>query len=1099
MIRRLLIANRGEIAVRIARTAAELGIVTVGVAASDDACGGHTHAVDEVIALAGSGPPAYLDIAALVAAAASRGCDALHPGYGFLSERADLPEACARAGLTFVGPDAETLATFGDKAATRRLARRLGLPLPAGADAGITPEQAAALLAGLPPGRSIVLKALRGGGGRGMRVVSAGDDLAAAFAACAAEAHGASGDPALYAEEYVGAARHVEVQIAGDGTGVVAVLGDRDCSLQRRHQKLIEIAPAPGLSPRLRGALHDAAGAVGGAVALRGLATVEFLVGTSAEEGWFLLEVNPRLQVEHPLTEETTGLDLVAVQLRIAEGFTLAELGLGTPISPRGTAVELRVCAERYDGRGAPLPTAGTVAGIRWPTGPGVRIDTAVDAGAEISGRYDSLVAKVIVHSASPEPSVALDKLRRSLGELHIEGVLTNREVVLEVLRSPELADTVGGPDGSPQWPTTQWLEPILGQLGSALGELPATVAGGSPANLAVARGDVLLVSPVPGLVVSIGAPPGAPLDATQTLVVIESMKMEHVVTLPVAGWLTELFVTPGTIVATGEPLASYTERGAGTGGTVTTEVTDLDVIRSDLAEVIARHSFGHDANRPDAVARRRAAGQRTARENIADLLDEGSFVEYAPLVIAAQRRRRELDELIRRTPGDGMVGGLGRVNGGLFGAEVAQVAVMTYDYTVLAGTQGLHNHRKKDRLFDLAERLRLPVVLFAEGGGGRPGDTDGVGVAGLDCLAFWLFGRLSGLVPLVGITSGYCFAGNAALLGCCDVVIATEGSSIGMGGPAMIEGGGLGVYPPGEVGPVEDQWANGVVDLRVADEAAAVAAAKKYLSYFQGPLPDWEAADQRLLRSSIPENRVRVYDIRRVLTTMFDIGSLLELRRGFGPGMVTALARVEGRPLGVIANDPAHLGGAIDAPGADKAARFVQLCDAFDLPVVSLCDTPGFMVGPAAEREALVRKAARLFVTTAGMTVPMMTIVLRKGYGLGAQAMAGGSFRAPLFTISWPTGEFGGMGLEGAVRLGYRKELEAITDPEERRRVYEEMVARMYAVGKATNVASVFEIDEVIDPADSRRWISALLDATPPSGGFRVRPGKKRPQIDTW
>jgi len=420
----------------------------------------------------------------------------------------------------------------------------------------------------------------------------------------------------------------------------------------------------------------------------------------------------------------------------------------------------------------------------------------------------------------------------------------------------------------------------------------------------------------------------------------------------------------------------------------------------------------------------------------------------------------------------------------------------VSYDYTVLAGTQGLQNHRKKDRLFEVAEQLRLPVVLFTEGGGGRPGDTDGAGVSGLDCLAFMLFAKLSGLVPLVGINAGYCFAGNAALLGCCDVVIATEDSNIGMGGPAMIEGGGLGVFEPKAIGPVEVQRSNGVIDIVVADEAEAVKVGKQYLSYFQGPLTEWAAPDQRVLRHVIPDDRKRSYDVRRVIDAMFDVDSVLELRAGFGLGMVTALARIEGRPCGVLANHPGHLAGAIDSDGADKAARFLQLCDAFDLPVITLVDTPGMMVGPEVEETALVRHCTRLFVTGANITVPLVSIVLRKSYGLGAQAMMGGSTKAPLACVAWPTGEFGGMGLEGAVRLGYRNELAAISDPVERDATFQSMVDRMYEHGKALNTASHFEIDDVIDPVDSRRWISTILAAAPSPA---PRAGKKRPNIDTW
>jgi acetyl-CoA carboxylase carboxyltransferase component len=608
--------------------------------------------------------------------------------------------------------------------------------------------------------------------------------------------------------------------------------------------------------------------------------------------------------------------------------------------------------------------------------------------------------------------------------------------------------------------------------------------------------GKVRLSAPLSGTVVLLPVAAGGPLSVGTVVVVLESMKMEHVVVSPVAGTLTSLAVDLGDQVADGAQLAIVEAGESGDDVHVVADGMDLDHIRSDLGELLTRRMLLADAGRPDVVARRHAQGRWTARETIDALVDPGSFTEYGGFAIAAQRRRRDLEELIERTPADGLVGGTARVNGDRFGDEQARCAVVSYDYTVLAGTQGQQNHRKKDRLFELVARLRLPVVLFAEGGGGRPGDTDYAVITGLDTQAFTLFGKLSGLVPLVGIASGWCFAGNAALLGCCDVVIATEGSSIGMGGPAMIEGGGLGTYRPEEIGPLEVQVPNGVVDLVAADDAGAVDLARRYLAYFQGPTADWTCADQRLLRSAVPEQRLRAYDVRALLAVLADTGSVLELRRGFGVGMVTALARVEGRPIGVVANVPTHLGGAIDADGADKAARFLQLCDAHDLPVVFLCDTPGFMVGPEAERTGLVRHVSRMFVTGASLTVPFCTIVLRKGYGLGAQAMAGGSFRSPLFIVAWPSGELGGMGLEGAVRLGFRRELEAVEDPAEREALFASMVDLAYEHGKALNVATAYEIDDVIDPAESRSRIVEALRASPPPP---ARTGKKRSCIDTW
>ena len=598
------------------------------------------------------------------------------------------------------------------------------------------------------------------------------------------------------------------------------------------------------------------------------------------------------------------------------------------------------------------------------------------------------------------------------------------------------------------------------------------------------------------GTVLLLDVQVGDDIAQGQRVAILESMKMEHEISTSISGTVEKLLVEVGETVLEGQELISLLPKEISQTGKEAETELDLDHIRDDLAEVKERHDIGLDDRRPDAVAKRRDRQQRTSRENIADLINMESYIEYGPLVVAPQRKRRSVEDLILNTPADGMIAGIGEVNADTFSEEKAQCVVMSYDYTVLAGTQGGQNHRKKDRLFEIAKRWKLPVIFFTEGGGGRPGDTDGMQVAGLDCLAFGLWADLSGIVPLVGINSGYCFAGNAAILGCCDVIIATENSNIGMGGPAMIEGGGLGVYQPTDIGPMDVQTENGVVDILVKDEEEAVAVAKKYLAYFQGTIADWECEDQRKLRHLVPENRVRAYEVREIIDTLFDSDSVLEIRKDFGLGIITSLARIEGIPVGVIANNPSHLGGAIDSDAADKASRFMQLCDAFSLPIISLCDTPGFMVGPEAEKTGLVRHVSRMFVTARSVTSPTCTIVLRKAYGLGAQAMASGGFKFPLFTVAWPTGEFGGMGLEGAVKLGYRKELEAIKDPEEREATYQALVERMYEVGKGLSMADHFEIDDVIDPSDSRRWIVRGLKAA------RIEKSTKwanRPMIDTW
>jgi len=525
----------------------------------------------------------------------------------------------------------------------------------------------------------------------------------------------------------------------------------------------------------------------------------------------------------------------------------------------------------------------------------------------------------------------------------------------------------------------------------------------------------------------------------------------------------------------------SKDEVGVRKGGESRDKQDDERVMRADLKEVIERHSRGLDERRSEEVARRRKTGQRTVRQNIRDLCD-GHFMEYGALAVAAQRQRRTMEDLMSKTPADGVIAGIGSINGSLFSEDKARCMILAYDYTVLAGTQGFFGHKKKDRMLRLTHEQRLPVVLFAEGGGGRPGDidADGVCVAGLDLSTFAMFAKLSGKVPIVGIVSGRCFAGNAVLLGCCDVIIAAKNANIGMAGPVMIEGGGLGAFRPEDIGPMDVQMNNGVVDIAVADDAEAVAVAKRYLSYFQGAVSQWEAADQRLLRSVIPEQRRYVYDVRTVISTLADTDSFLELRPKFGPEMITGLIRIEGKPFGVIANNCRHQAGAIAAEGADKAARLMQLCDAHGLPMVSLVDTPGFMVGPEVERRAQVRHVCRMFVVGSHLTVPFFTVFLRRGYGLGAQAMAKGGFHEPFLAVAWPTGEFGGMGLEGAVRAGFRRELEAVKDPQEREELYEKLLASLYERGKAINMASYLEIDAVIDPADTRRWIMEGLKAVP-------------------
>lgn len=1135
-MKRLLVANRGEIAIRIASAASDLGIETVAVYSEDDDRSLHVRRAGDAVALRGSGPRAYLDMDQLVQSARQAGCDAIHPGYGFLSESASLAHRCKSEGLAFVGPTPASLELFGDKARARALAESLGVPVVPGISKAVSVSQAREFLAGLPPGAAILLKAVGGGGGRGIRAVAAPAEIESAYVRARSEAKAAFGVSDVFVERFVPRVRHVEVQIAADDEGSVVCIGDRDCSLQRRHQKVIELAPAPRLSREVRAGITAAAVRLARVSRYSNIGTFEFLVD---EEGYYFIEANARLQVEHTVSEEVTGIDLVQLQLGLACGKTLAQLGASQADvgEPQGMAIQVRVNMETMNAEGIARPSAGQLSAFDLPCGRGIRVDTFGYAGYRSSPNFDSLLAKVICHL----PAGGLDRLcqraSRALRDFRIEGVETNIRFLQALLGHKCVAgwevytrfvDEHMEELVRKEPPQVRFFQdadrtrPSAVQAGAKVDPRdPLAVLSygksGDPARPRQApcagRQDSAsaLAAEMQGTIVSVEVAAGEEILHGDLVLVMEAMKMEHEIRAMCSGIVREVTVGAGDTVHEGHPLAYIEEREVATRDDSNRETVDLDLIRPDLAEVHARHAVTLDAARPDAVAKRRRTGQRTARENVDDLCDEDSFVEYGQLALTPGSGLPR-DEVIRRFPTDGMITGVGSVNGADFPGEPSRCVVLAYDYTVLAGTQGVLNHVKTDRMLELAAKWRRPVVLFAEGGGGRAGtggkrkggtSTTGAGQGRaddmyrpLDTPSFATMGTLSGMVPLVGITSRYCFAGNASLLGCCDVIIATENSSIGMGGPALIEGGGLGVYRPEEVGPMEIQVPNGVVDLAVKDEAEAVRVAKKYLSFFQGTQPGWECADQRLLRRAVPENRLRVYNIRKLVQTLCDIDSVLELRPAFGPGMITALGRIEGRPVGIVANNPQFLSGAIDSDGSDKGARFMQLCDCFDIPIVVLCDTPGMMVGPEIERTALVRHCSRLFVTGANLEVPLVTVILRKAYGLGAQAMAGGHTKRPILTVAWPTAEHGGMGLEGQMKLGFRNELAAISDPEARAARYSQLVAAAYERGKALNAGVAFAFDDVIDPADTRRCIVRTLDSVPPPP---ARTSKKRPFVDTW
>jgi len=1130
----LLIANRGEIAIRIARAAADLGLRTVAVHSTDDSTNLHTRAADETHTLPGSGAGAYLDMDAIIAAALATGCDAIHPGYGFLAERADFAASCAAAEITFIGPNIEHLELFGDKARARAAASAADVPVLRGLDHAVSLPQAQEFFAALGPDAAMIIKAIAGGGGRGTRVVTAANAVETSYQRCQSEAMTAFGLGDVYVEEFLPRARHIEVQILGDRTGAISHLGERECSIQRRYQKVVEITPAPHLTANLRSRIIEAAVRFATIEGYSNLGTFEFLLEDSARDGtepFVFIEANARLQVEHTVTEAVTGVDLVQTQIRLAAGATLAELGLdhAAVAKPRGYAIQTRVNMESFNTDGSVRPSSGRLNVYEAPSGPGVRTDGFGYAGYQTSTAFDSLLAKVIVHSPAADFATAIARTSRALSEFRIDGVTTNLSVLQNILAHDDFASghihtrwvdehitELATPSPEPQ----RFMEIAPSQTDSdQSGYAGARVDSSDPLALfdhdakiksqqsaaeestsapalAGPDGSVGLSSPIQGTIVSLDVAVGDELRAGQQVAVVEAMKMEHVISADRDGIVRAITMTTGDVVREGYPIVFIEEADVEIAEIAAAEPLDPDYIRPDLQEMYDRHAYTLDENRSEAVAKRHARGYRMPRENIEQLMDPGSFKEYWPLIVARQHQRYDIQTLRERTPADGLLAGIGTINGDLFDEETARAMVVHYDYTVLAGTQGGRNHYKQDRMFELAERFKIPLVLFGEGGGGRPGDDRiGPGVA-FDTDTFTQFSRLSGLVPMVGVTNGRCFAGNTALIACCDVIIATEGSTLAMGGPAMIEGGGLGIYTPEEVGPMSFQVPNGVVDILVKDEEEAVDVAKKYLSYFQGTTKTWEASDQRHLRHVVPENRLRLYDMREIIATIADNDSVLEIREKFGIGIITAFIRVEGRPMGVVANNPHHLAGAIDSDGADKGARFLQLCDAFDIPVLSLMDCPGIMVGPDHERTALVRHSVRMFNTGANMTTPLFGVIVRKAYGLGVQAMCGASALVGFFTVAWPTAEFAGMNIEGSVKLGYRKELAAIEDPEERRIEFDRRVSRAYEGAKAVNAGTGGGLDDVIDPADTRDWIAKSLRRLPPKP---VRTGKKYPYIDTW
>lgn len=1074
--------------------------------------------IESRILIPGEGAKAYLDINGILTAAKEAGAEAVIPGYGFLSESPDFAQAVNDAGLLWIGPRPETLSLFGDKYRSKQFAVECRVPVLPSTSANASLDEIRAFAKKLPGGTKVLLKALEGGGGRGIRIVNDMAELPEAYEGCKREALSSFGSDKVFAEPFLQGARHIEVQVVGDGLGGVVDVGERECTLQRRHQKLIELCPSPTLAtlPKLREAIIKSALSIAAGGKLLSLSTFEFLFvpPSNGHEGhYYFLECNPRLQVEHTVTEEAYGVDLVATQIRLALGEPLKAVLPPTPQRAPRAALQLRINAEKLQPDGSAVGTTGNLTAFLPPSGPGIRVDTAAHpplGGAVGTYRqglaFDSLLAKIII--VGPNYANNIARARRALEQLRVAGVQTNRALLLALTEDERVVSNQGI--------STRFVEQNADKLFQRTVELEkkwaeeASVASGGDAEAEqttqrlppAGPGETYVKVHLPGRLVSLSLKEGATVNKGDTVAILESMKMEHTVRSEVSGTVIKTLAAEGDNLDDGAAVAlinvdeAATRDGAGDADAASK--VDLDFKSDKLLELekIRADMQDDSAIRAKATQRRRDKGYRTALENLNHLIDHGTFLEYGDLVLAAQRTRLKGDALLA-TRNDGVIVGWAKVNG-------ARTAICMYDYGVLAGTQGYFHHNKLDRIFRSVLDSPAPLVLYAEGGGGRPGDVDLVHqkVAGLHGPSFTLLAHINSRgIPIIGVANGYLFAGNAALLGTSDFIISTNHrhTSIGMGGPAMIEGGGLGVVNPEDVGPVTVHLENGNLDIVVKDEAEATEVAKTLVGFFQErpPVqltsrgdPTW-SRDPRLFRHTIPTDRKRAYDMHAILDLLTDDDTpFLEIGPHWGNSLITGFMRVQGQTLGVVASNVlSPLGGAIDAASARKASRFINILSKTKAAhLIALCDTPGFMVGPRAEPEGGLRAFAEYFAAGAGFIDSggkIFGVTVRKAYGLGAQALLGGSTVVPFHSVAWPTGEFAGMGIEGAVKLGMRKELEAIPDPAERAKAEQEFIDDMYTRGRAINMAQATEIDTVIDPAETRDWIVKCLESVERRSGF--------------
>ena len=1110
MFKRVLIANRGEIAIRIARAAASLGVESVVVYAPADSLSLHARLATtsrEIKAPCAASDPvrAYLDIDAVIAVAKESGCDSVHPGYGFLSENANFAQRCQSEGIRFIGPQPATLALFGDKVEARAFAQSQGIPVVPGTPAALASSDEAEAF-GRSVGYPVMLKAAAGGGGRGMRVVTRAEEMDDAFARCQSEAHAAFGDRAVFLEKIVPRPRHIEVQVLGDGQGNVVHLHERDCSVQLRNQKVVEVAPAPNLDEALRQRILADAVKLARAARFENAGTIEFLIDPETGEHFFI-ECNPRIQVEHTVTEQVLGFDLVEAQFRIAVGDSLASLGLASQQAvpaPRGFAIQARVVVQG----------TGTISAYREPSGPGVRVDACGYVGLVPPPQFDPLLAKLIGQSGSTGSfEAAVDRTLRALDEFHIAGVPTNAGQLRAILdhrafragdarttlltEAPELVKATRAqskPDA------LHFLDQRAEALGRGRGPISAPPV--LRPSLPVPDGHQAVESPHPGSIVDIKVRENDAVKAGDLLFVVTAMKMETSVTAPCSGVVTGLArldvgntVDAGEVLAVLQPLASD--------GVVSRQSMDEGwtpmLAKVGKLQAIAQARLAQGSRDPG-VVRQRNRGKLTCRERIDALLDPGSFREIGSL--AGFATYDDAGNILEFTPAS-HVGGQGRIEG-------RPCIVCADDFTSRGGHADGAIGQKSRYLDKLSIEIRAPSIRLLDGssGGGsvatmvpkqdgsadasakestgaikagRPRVVGGGGSFLPGHLGSTTYVEQLSTVPVVNMLLGSVVGIGAAkaVLGHFSVMVRDISQLFVAGPPVVSHAMGYEVTKE-DLGGWHIHCRNGSVDNLAETEPEAMAMTRRFLSYLPSSVyepppviaPDpADPADRREeeLFTLVPRKRTATFDVRRAIRLMADKDSFFEVGPLWGTDQVAGFVRFAGHPMGVIASDSRHInGGALTADGCDKLKRHLDLCDLFHLPVLNLVDNPGFAVGIEHEIAGTIRKGGEWMVAFAQVSVPIFSVLMRRSFGV-----AGNNYATPRSAasvrVAWPAADVGGIPPEGGIEAAYKRQLAEAADPAALRA---EINARIESVRGPIGPLNRFEIEEMIDPRDTRRLV---------------------------